>query len=136
MFIIQVCWLDYTFTWKFHFELFKLLWASYKLKTSSNIMSLKCRQAENSRVHIGATVSRQLITTCVCANLSNKCSSQFRVLFRVQQHITKILILPHLAVYHLTVNFQADGVRAPHVGSIHRRLLLHPSCLLLDPGMS
>ena len=30
--------------------------------------------------------SCQLITTCVQANLSNKCSSQYRVLFRVQQH--------------------------------------------------
>ena len=28
------------------------------------------------------------ISTCVCANLSNKCSSQSRVLFRLQQHTT------------------------------------------------
>ena len=54
-----------------------MLWASYKLITSSNITSLKCRQAEPSLVQIGGTVSRQLMTTCACANLSNKCSSQF-----------------------------------------------------------
>ena len=44
--------------------------------TSSNIMRLKCRQAEPSRVHIGATVFRQLIRTCPCTKLSNKGSSQ------------------------------------------------------------
>ena len=67
----------------------QLLWASYKLMTSSNITRLECRQAEPSLVHIGATVSRQLITTCPFIKLSNKCSSQFRVLFSLQQHITQ-----------------------------------------------
>ena len=58
------------------------------LMTSSNITRLKCRQAEPSLVHIGATVSRQLITTCPCTKLSNKRSSQFRALFSLQQHTT------------------------------------------------
>ena len=30
-------------------------------------------------------IPRQLITTCVCANLLNKCSSQSHVLFSVQE---------------------------------------------------
>ena len=52
----------------------------------------KPRQAEPWLVHIGAAVSSQSITTCVCANLSNKYISQYRVLLRVQQHTTTRLV--------------------------------------------
>ena len=51
---------------------------------SSNIMRLKPRQAEPSLVHIGAAVSRQLITTCTCANLSNKYTQQAQTRYRNQ----------------------------------------------------
>ena len=59
-----------------------------QLMTSSNITHLKKGKQNLHWCTLGATVSCQLITTCVCANLSNKYSSQYRVLFRVQQHTT------------------------------------------------
>ena len=38
------------------------------------------------------STGNQLITTWTCANLFNKCSSQFRVLFSLQQHTTRLSI--------------------------------------------
>ena len=59
-----------------------------QLMTSPNIMHLNLGKRSLHWCSLGAAVSRQLITTCVCAYLSNKCSSQSCVLFRVQQHTT------------------------------------------------
>ena len=56
--------------------------------TSSNITRLNLGKRNLHWCTLGAAVSRQLITTCVCANMSNKYTSQYRVLFRVQQHTT------------------------------------------------
>ena len=60
--------------------------------TSSNITRLNLGKRNFHWCILGATVSCQLITTCVCANLWNKYSPQFRVLFRVQKHTTMGII--------------------------------------------
>ena len=84
--------------------------------TSSNITCLNLDKENLHWCTLGAAVSRQLITTCVCANLSNKCSSQSCVLFRVQQHITyvyKYLLTVPLQVQTVNVNsklFQSESV--------------------------
>ena len=57
--------------------------------TSSNITRLNLGKWNLHWCTLGAAVSHQLITTCVCANLLNKYTSQYRVLFRVKQHTTK-----------------------------------------------
>ena len=57
-----------------------------QLMTSSINGAPKIYASLSSLVHIGASLARQLITTCMCANLSDKCSSQIRVLLSLQQH--------------------------------------------------
>ena len=61
-----------------------------KLMTSPNIMPLNLGKRNLHWCTLSAAVSRQLITTCACANLSNKYKSQYHVLFRVQQHTTTV----------------------------------------------
>ena len=77
--------------------------------TSPNIMRLNLDKRNLHWCTLGAAVSCQLITTCVCANLSNKCSSQCCVLFRVQQHTTQVFcffILSGLQVQVLLVDLR------------------------------
>ena len=57
-------------------------------------------------MHTGATVSHQLMTACTYANLSNKCSSQFHVLFSLQQHTTN-------CVQRLDMNFRTKYLVLP-----------------------
>ena len=74
---------------------------------SSKITRLNLGKRNLHWCTFGAAISHQLMTTCVCANLLNKCSSQSRVLFRVQQHTTLSLnlVLTGLAVLFFRSGF-------------------------------
>ena len=54
---------------------------SYTLMTSSNIMRLNVGKRNHHWCTLVQQYLVQLITTCPCVKLFNKCSSQFRVLF-------------------------------------------------------
>ena len=61
-----------------------MFWATYMLMMSPNITRLKCRQGKRN-LQWCTLVQQYLVRT----KLSNKCSSQFHVLFSLQQHITQ-----------------------------------------------
>ena len=91
--------------------------------TSSNITRLNPGKRNLHWCTFGEAVSHQLITTRVCTNLSNKCSLQICVLFRVQQDTTICTFLTGCddSTLHLVVGLRRRLVSSPTSHSSQRR---------------